>query len=143
MAKTILLRARVDIERKNRAEKILGRYGLDARPSHQCLLCEGVRDQRPAIRFATERNRGFASRSEFRNVLGAAEDGPGYLPRIRRSSGLKFSDQVADALKALHPGVRRDIRHALDEVNAGKKRDVAALTGKLAGSGACVSANIG
>jgi len=46
---------------------------------------------------------------------------------------LKFSDQVADALKALHPGVRRDIRHALDEVNAGKKRDVAALTGKLAG----------
>ena len=28
MAKTTLLRARVDIERKNRAEKILGRYGL-------------------------------------------------------------------------------------------------------------------
>jgi addiction module RelB/DinJ family antitoxin len=28
MAKTTLLRARVDIERKKRAEKILGRYGL-------------------------------------------------------------------------------------------------------------------
>jgi addiction module RelB/DinJ family antitoxin len=28
MAKTTLLRARVDIERKRRAEKILGRYGL-------------------------------------------------------------------------------------------------------------------
>jgi addiction module RelB/DinJ family antitoxin len=28
MAKTTLLRARVDIERKNRAEKIFGRYGL-------------------------------------------------------------------------------------------------------------------
>jgi addiction module RelB/DinJ family antitoxin len=28
MAKTTLLRARVDIGRKNRAEKILGRYGL-------------------------------------------------------------------------------------------------------------------
>lgn len=46
---------------------------------------------------------------------------------------MKFSDQVVDGLKALHPGVRRDIRHALDEVNAGKKRDVAALTGELAG----------
>jgi addiction module RelB/DinJ family antitoxin len=28
MAKTTLLRARVDVGRKNRAEKILGRYGL-------------------------------------------------------------------------------------------------------------------
>jgi addiction module RelB/DinJ family antitoxin len=28
MAKTTLLRARVDIDRKKRAEKILGRYGL-------------------------------------------------------------------------------------------------------------------
>jgi addiction module RelB/DinJ family antitoxin len=28
MARTTLLRARVDIKRKNRAEKILGRYGL-------------------------------------------------------------------------------------------------------------------
>jgi addiction module RelB/DinJ family antitoxin len=28
MSKTTLLRARVDIERKKRAEKILGRYGL-------------------------------------------------------------------------------------------------------------------
>lgn len=46
---------------------------------------------------------------------------------------MKFSDQVVDALKALHPGVRKDIRRALDEVNAGKKRDVAALTGELTG----------
>jgi mRNA interferase RelE/StbE len=45
---------------------------------------------------------------------------------------LRFSDQVVDALKALHPGVRKDIRRALDEVNAGRKRDVAALTGELA-----------
>ena len=46
---------------------------------------------------------------------------------------MKFSDQVVGSLKALHPGVRKDIRRALDEVNAGKKRDVAALTGELAG----------
>jgi mRNA interferase RelE/StbE len=46
---------------------------------------------------------------------------------------LKFSDQVAGALKSLHPGVRRDIRRALDDVSSGKKRDVAALTGELAG----------
>ena len=46
---------------------------------------------------------------------------------------MKFSDQVVNALKALHPGVRKDIRRALDEVNAGKKHDVAALTGELAG----------
>jgi len=46
---------------------------------------------------------------------------------------LKFSDQVVDALKALHPGVRKDIRRALDELNAGKKRDVAALSGELSG----------
>ena len=46
---------------------------------------------------------------------------------------MKFSDQFGDGLKALHPGVRRDIRRALDEVNAGKKRDVAALTGELTG----------
>jgi len=46
---------------------------------------------------------------------------------------LKLSDQVVDALKRLHPGVRKDIRRALHEVNAGKQRDVAALTGKLSG----------
>jgi mRNA interferase RelE/StbE len=46
---------------------------------------------------------------------------------------LKFSDQVVDALKALHPGVRRDIRRALGEVNAGKKRDVSALSKELTG----------
>jgi mRNA interferase RelE/StbE len=36
-------------------------------------------------------------------------------------------------LKALHPGVRNDIRRALNDVNAGRKRDVSALTGELAG----------
>ena len=46
---------------------------------------------------------------------------------------MKFSDQVVGALKALHPGVRKDIRRALEEVNAGKKRDIAALAGALAG----------
>ncbi len=46
---------------------------------------------------------------------------------------MKLSDQVVVALRGLHPGVRRDIRRALDELNAGKKRDVAALTGELAG----------
>lgn len=46
---------------------------------------------------------------------------------------MKFSDQVVGALKEMHPGVRKDIRRALDEVNAGKKRDIAALTGELAG----------
>jgi mRNA interferase RelE/StbE len=46
---------------------------------------------------------------------------------------LKFSDQVAAAFKDLHPGVRKDIRRALDDVAGGKKRDVGALTGELAG----------
>jgi mRNA interferase RelE/StbE len=46
---------------------------------------------------------------------------------------LKFSDQVVAALKELHPGVRRNIRRALDDVNTGKKRDVGMLTDKLAG----------
>lgn len=46
---------------------------------------------------------------------------------------MKFSDQVRDALGGLHPGVRRDIRRALDDINAGRKRDVAGLTGKLGG----------
>jgi mRNA interferase RelE/StbE len=46
---------------------------------------------------------------------------------------LRFSDQVVGALKALHPGVRRDIRRALDEIDAGKSRDVARLIGELAG----------
>lgn len=46
---------------------------------------------------------------------------------------MRFSDQVVDAFKALHLGVRKHIRRALDEVNAGKKRDVAALTGELTG----------
>ena len=46
---------------------------------------------------------------------------------------MKFSDQVIVALKELHPGVRRDIRRALDDVSTGKKRDVGMLTDKLVG----------
>ena len=46
---------------------------------------------------------------------------------------MKLSDQVATSLAAMHPGVRKDIRRALDEVNAGKKRDVAVLAGRLKG----------
>jgi mRNA interferase RelE/StbE len=46
---------------------------------------------------------------------------------------LKVSDQVVAALKGLHPGVRSDIRRALDDVSAGRKRDVGILTGELAG----------
>ena len=46
---------------------------------------------------------------------------------------MKFSDQVVASLKALHPGVRRDVRRALDDVNRGKKRDVRALSAELAG----------
>lgn len=46
---------------------------------------------------------------------------------------MKFSDQVVAALKELHPGVRRDIRRALDDVNNGKRRDVRALSEPLTG----------
>ena len=46
---------------------------------------------------------------------------------------MKFSDQVVAALKDLHPGVRKDIRRALDDVADGRKRDVGALTGELEG----------
>ena len=46
---------------------------------------------------------------------------------------MTISDQVVAALKGLHPGVRADIRRALDDVSAGKRRDVRALTGELAG----------
>jgi mRNA interferase RelE/StbE len=46
---------------------------------------------------------------------------------------LRFSDQVVGALKVLHPGVRSDIRRALNDLNSGKKRDIAALTDELAG----------
>jgi len=46
---------------------------------------------------------------------------------------VKFSDQVVAALQELHPGVRRDIRRALDDVNLGEKRDVRALADELAG----------
>ncbi|MBI5692039.1 MAG: type II toxin-antitoxin system RelE/ParE family toxin [Verrucomicrobia bacterium] len=46
---------------------------------------------------------------------------------------MKFSDQVVAALKELNPGVKRDIRRAMDDVNQGKKRDVRSLRGRLAG----------
>jgi mRNA interferase RelE/StbE len=46
---------------------------------------------------------------------------------------LKFSDQVIADLRGLHPGVRKDIRRALDDMDAGKRRDVGALTGELSG----------
>jgi mRNA interferase RelE/StbE len=46
---------------------------------------------------------------------------------------VKFSDQVVAALEELHPGVKRDIRRAIDDVNQGKKRDVRSLRGRLAG----------
>jgi mRNA interferase RelE/StbE len=45
---------------------------------------------------------------------------------------VKFSDQVVAALNELHPGVRSDIRRALDDVNQCKKRDVRSLRGRLA-----------
>lgn len=46
---------------------------------------------------------------------------------------MKVSDQFAQALRGLHPGVRKDIRRALADVDAGKRRDVAGLTGRLLG----------
>ena len=46
---------------------------------------------------------------------------------------MKFSEQVVVALKALHPGVRRDIRRALDDLAAGRPRDTASLSGELKG----------
>lgn len=46
---------------------------------------------------------------------------------------MKFSDQVVAALNELHPGVKRDIRRAIDDVNQGKRRDVRSLRGRLAG----------
>jgi mRNA-degrading endonuclease RelE of RelBE toxin-antitoxin system len=46
---------------------------------------------------------------------------------------MKFSDQVCEALRNLHPGVRRDIRRGLDAANAGKPCDVKALQAPLEG----------
>jgi len=45
----------------------------------------------------------------------------------------KVSLQVTETLKALHPGVRKDLRRALDDLDAGKKRDVRALNQTLVG----------
>jgi hypothetical protein len=46
---------------------------------------------------------------------------------------VKVSLQVAETLEALHPGVRKDLRRALDDLDAGKKRDVRALNQTLVG----------
>jgi mRNA interferase RelE/StbE len=46
---------------------------------------------------------------------------------------MKHSDQVINALKSLHPDVRRDIRRALDDIEAGRKRDTKALKPPLDG----------
>ena len=46
---------------------------------------------------------------------------------------MKVSDQCVDALRQLHPDARKSIRRALADLDAGKKRDVAGLTGKLTG----------
>lgn len=46
---------------------------------------------------------------------------------------MKLSDQVTHALKSLHPDVRRDIRRALDDIEAGRKRDTKALKPPLDG----------
>jgi len=46
---------------------------------------------------------------------------------------VKFSDQSAEALGGLHPDARKEVRRALNDVAAGRARDVAGLTGRLAG----------
>ena len=46
---------------------------------------------------------------------------------------MKVSLQVAETLKALHLGVRKDLRRALDDLDAGKRRDVRALRHPLVG----------
>jgi len=46
---------------------------------------------------------------------------------------VKLSDQVVASFKALHPGVKRDVRRALRDLDLGKKRDVRALGSPLVG----------
>lgn len=46
---------------------------------------------------------------------------------------MKYSDQVVAALKPLHPDIRRKIRQALSDLEAGKKCDVKALKHPLTG----------
>lgn len=46
---------------------------------------------------------------------------------------MKFSDQVATALRSLHPDTRLAIRRALADLDAGKKRDTKALRPPLQG----------
>lgn len=46
---------------------------------------------------------------------------------------MRYSDQVVSALQGLHPGVRKDIRRALAEVDHGRPRDVRPLVDQLDG----------
>ena len=46
---------------------------------------------------------------------------------------MKFSDQVSAALRTLSPEARREIRRALDDLEAGKKRDTKPLKPPLEG----------
>ncbi|MDR1282468.1 MAG: type II toxin-antitoxin system RelE/ParE family toxin [Opitutaceae bacterium] len=41
------------------------------------------------------------------------------------------ADQVLEALRELHPGVRKDVRRALADLDKGERRDTKALEGKL------------
>jgi len=44
---------------------------------------------------------------------------------------MKYSDQVAAALRNMHPGVRKDIRRQLDAAEAGRPCDMKPLQGLL------------
>lgn len=46
---------------------------------------------------------------------------------------MKFSDQVSTTLRKLSPDARRAIRQALDDLDAGKKRDTKLLKHPLEG----------
>ena len=46
---------------------------------------------------------------------------------------MKFSDQVAAALRSLHPENRQAIRRALADLDSGKRRDTKALRPPLQG----------
>jgi mRNA-degrading endonuclease RelE of RelBE toxin-antitoxin system len=46
---------------------------------------------------------------------------------------VRYSDQVASALRSLHPNARKEIRSALAELDSGKKCDTKALRPPLQG----------
>lgn len=46
---------------------------------------------------------------------------------------MKYSDQVAAAIRSLHPEARKQIRRALSNLDSGKKCDVKALKSPLEG----------